>query len=273
MEKILFSLCLFLLLFSCEQENTDKQSEDSSSNKTVMAIFAHPDDELAIAPVLSKYAKEGNEVYLVIVTDGSKGVTDHANIPAGESLAIIRRKEATCSAEQLGIHTPIFLNYSDGELSQNENLYTLDDKIDSLFKEHKPNTVITFGPGGEYGHADHRLVSNLVTEVFQKEANEQLQQLLYVGFLKEDLEQVNTLSTDLVKWFKDNLNTTQKRFLSYRISVDDNDIENGTKAITCHNSQFTPEEMEDLSVLFFQRNTCYLRGWNGSNLIKENIFE
>jgi hypothetical protein len=38
--------------------------------------------------VLSKYA-ENNSVYLAFATDGQYGVTDHAGIPAGESLVEI----------------------------------------------------------------------------------------------------------------------------------------------------------------------------------------
>ncbi len=46
-----------------------------------MAILAHPDDEMTIAPILVKYAEEVGPVTLVISTDGpygTNGFTDHA---------------------------------------------------------------------------------------------------------------------------------------------------------------------------------------------------
>lgn len=135
-----------LLLSSCgNHEKKSIKNEISSNNgKTLMAIFAHPDDEIVISPMLSKYQKEGVNIHLVIVTDGSKGVTPHANIPAGELLVKTRAEEALCVTKTLGINSPIFLSYIDGDLAQKENINSLDEKIDSLFTKYRPNTVISF---------------------------------------------------------------------------------------------------------------------------------
>src|SRR6266550_4817140 len=59
----------------------------SQQNRPVLAVFAHPDDERVVAPLLARLAREGREVHLVIATDGSKGVRPHAGIPAGPQLA------------------------------------------------------------------------------------------------------------------------------------------------------------------------------------------
>ena len=40
------------------------------SPKKLLAIFAHPDDEQSIGPLLVKSVEEGVEVTLVIATDG-----------------------------------------------------------------------------------------------------------------------------------------------------------------------------------------------------------
>src|SRR5437868_10287941 len=53
----------------------------------VLAVFAHPDDERVVGPLLSRLAREGRETHLVIATDGSQGVRDFAQIPAGAELA------------------------------------------------------------------------------------------------------------------------------------------------------------------------------------------
>ena len=67
----------------------------------MMAIFAHADDESVIGPLLAKYARQQAKVYLVIATDGGKGVREHAQIAAGKPLARARAEEARCAAEYL----------------------------------------------------------------------------------------------------------------------------------------------------------------------------
>ena len=66
---------------------------DSYDGKVVMAVFAHPDDEGTVGPVLTKYARQGAEVILVIATDGRLGTNDFSGLTAGDGLAAIRRDE------------------------------------------------------------------------------------------------------------------------------------------------------------------------------------
>ena len=73
-------------------------STQAQVRRPVVAVFAHPDDERVIGPLLSRLAREGRETHLVIATDGSKGVRDFAKIPAGAELAAARVKEANCAA-------------------------------------------------------------------------------------------------------------------------------------------------------------------------------
>ena len=85
--------------------------------RTLVAIFAHPDDESIVSPALAHYAREGAKVYVVVATDGRKGVSAHAHIPAGDSLATVRAGEARCSAAALGAQPPILLGFEDAGLS------------------------------------------------------------------------------------------------------------------------------------------------------------
>jgi LmbE family N-acetylglucosaminyl deacetylase len=153
--------------------------------KTLLAIFSHPDDEATVSPVLAKYAAEGVTVYLAIATDGRYGITDHAKIPAGDSLAAVRNEEAKCAAEKLGIEPPILfglhdqLKMGEGMGPLNDQLNTMRSKIEALFTSLKPDVVITWGASGWTGHHDHRLVSTVVTEVFQTQKwNKPVQLLL-----------------------------------------------------------------------------------------------
>ena len=45
----------------------------SATLKTLVLIMAHPDDESPVAPILSRYAREGVQVHLIIATDGAQG--------------------------------------------------------------------------------------------------------------------------------------------------------------------------------------------------------
>lgn len=276
MRKVVAVLCLSFLMLACNSESKKKEEVNPNSNKgkTLMAIFAHSDDERSVAPILAKYAKEGVNVYLVLATDGSKGVTEHANIPAGDTLAKVRAAEALCVTETLGINPPILLNYTDGDLPLWDNVFSLDEKIDSLFKAYEPDVVITWGQDGGYGHPDHRMVGNIVTEVYQREATEKMKNLLYPGFLKKHMDAAPELKTEQAQWFQKTLKTSQEQFLTYRIPFTEEDLKIARDAFGCCESQYIPEVMDELFVLIKQsEGHVYFRPWNGSAEIKYDIFQ
>src|SRR5690349_17105885 len=81
-----------------------------SAARTLVAVFAHADDETIVAPVLARYAREGVEVYPIFATDGAQGGA-HTDIPRGPELARVRADEAACSARALGARPPIVLGF------------------------------------------------------------------------------------------------------------------------------------------------------------------
>src|SRR6056297_266944 len=80
-----------ILLISFFRVNAQVDLEDDE--RTMMAIFAHPDDEMTVSPILAKYAEQGTKVYLVICTDGRYGTNDFSGLEGGDSLVAIRKKE------------------------------------------------------------------------------------------------------------------------------------------------------------------------------------
>ena len=137
----------------------------AQTSGAVLAVFAHPDDERVIGPLLSKLAREGRETHLVIATDGSKGVTDFAKIPAGAELAAARTKEATCAANRLGVRKLHLIGLPDGGLASFESLGKLRTALAAIIDSVKPSVIITFGPEGGTGHPDHRLVGNVTSQI------------------------------------------------------------------------------------------------------------
>src|SRR5689334_17525988 len=87
------------------------------SARPILAVFAHPDDERVIGPLLSKLAREGRETHLVIATDGSQGTRDYFKVPAGPQLAAVRSQEAACAAKRLGVKQLHIIGLLDGGLA------------------------------------------------------------------------------------------------------------------------------------------------------------
>ncbi len=211
-----------------------------SSPKVLLAVFAHPDDETLVGPVLARYAREGAKVYLAIATRGEKGTNDRAGIPAGEPLAKVRREEATCACKQLGIEPPIFFDLNDGELGAIANplgrdIQVVADHVEKLINEFHPAAVVTWGAEGGYGHPDHRLVGDAVTQVIQASKGDA--KLFYVGFSPEQIKPLNQAWPASMAF-----HATDARYLTVRVSVSKSDLQAYRRALACHKSQFSPEE-------------------------------
>jgi LmbE family N-acetylglucosaminyl deacetylase len=210
--------------------------------RTLLAVFAHPDDEQVVSPLLSRYARQGVRVHLAIATDGRKGVREHAGIPAGDKLAAARAEEARCACEKLGIEPPTLIGLEDGALHTQENKSTLLDHVARLLGELKPDTVVTWGPDGVTGHTDHRMVSNLVTEVFQRGGTGGSRQLFYAGLSAEHLAAVQKQGAAPGGGVPAGLAVVDSRYLPVRISYTDADTRSAADALACHKTQYTAEE-------------------------------
>src|ERR1051325_2630427 len=118
----------------------------SQGKPPVIAVFAHPDDERVIAPLLSKLSRDGRQTHLVIATDGSKGVRDFAHIPAGPELAAARTKEAHCAADRIGVKGLHLLGRPDGGIASFDELGKIRAALVAIVDSVKPGVIITFGP-------------------------------------------------------------------------------------------------------------------------------
>src|SRR5829696_3329634 len=73
--------------------------------RTLVAVWAHADEEGPVAPILARYAREGVQVHMIIATDGAQGAAN-TSVPRRPEIAELRVEEARCSAQALGIHPP-----------------------------------------------------------------------------------------------------------------------------------------------------------------------
>ena len=221
---------------------TPSTTSAPSGAPTLVAIFAHPDDETIVAPALARAAREGARVYLVVATDGRRGAAPHSGIPAGDSLATVRAGEARCSAATLGAQPPVLLGFEDAGLSvlrpwPGEPLDRLARRVETTLRELRPDVVLTWGPEGGYGHQDHRLVGDVVTQVFQSGAAGAAR-LLYVGFTADRI-------AGAPRWYGSRVYPTAPALLTTRIAFEERDREAARRAIACHRSQATEKDMTE----------------------------
>jgi LmbE family N-acetylglucosaminyl deacetylase len=223
----------------------------------LIAIFAHPDDERVVAPLLARVARDGRETHLVIATDGSKGVRDFAGIPAGAELAAARAKEANCAAARLGAKLHL-LGLPDGGLASFDALGKLRSALIALIDSVKPAAIISFGPEGGTGHPDHRLVGNVVTQIIQGDARYEMLDLLYVSLPAERLRTAPRATPTI--------NGMREALLTVRVPFEDRDLVAGREEFACHRSQYSPAEMDALNryLVHAWDGRVWLRPWSGT---------
>jgi LmbE family N-acetylglucosaminyl deacetylase len=139
---------------------------------TLMAIHAHPDDEvISTGGVLARYAGDGVRTVVVTCTDGSQGFGP-GNVLPGEpghdrdAVAKVRKEELqrSCAALQVG-HLEM-LGYRDSGMAGWDGNRDPDAfcnlpidqgaaRVAALIERYEPQVVLTYDENGGYGHPDH----------------------------------------------------------------------------------------------------------------------
>ena len=209
--------------------------------RTLVAVWAHADDEGSVAPILARYAREGVEVHMIIATDGAQGAAN-TSVPRGPEIAKLRAEEARCSAQALGMHPPILLGFSDGALG-NYNadpalLFRVTQRVHEELQRLRPDVLITWGPDGGYGHPDHRLVSSIVTQLVRAGAPGVPQRLFYASLPAEGIRAMNPGRG--VPPFV----IPRADLSSVRVSFTDADLNAGRRSFECHKTQVSQETID-----------------------------
>ena len=218
-----------------------------SAPPSVLAILAHPDDEITIAPVLARIVREGGKVTLIYATSGDAG-PGSSGLERAEAIAEMREKEGRCAAFALGLDEPTFWKLGDGALA------TMARAPDSAaqqalaltklaISDARPNVVLTWGPDGGYGHADHRTISAIVTQAVAGMGPDR-PELLYAAFpqiadgvlpgFESWASTADDLITDTIRYKPEDLNATET-------------------AVRCYESQFPLPARQGLVRLLHER--------------------
>src|SRR5439155_21913920 len=129
---------------------------------TILAISAHPDDELFGAGYLAKLAAEGNDLYILCTTRGEGGEVGEPPVGPKSRLGEFREVEMQASGRALGAREVWFLDFVDpwmeigGEaLAIDADPATFCAALASHIDAIRPDVIVTHGSNGEYGHPQH----------------------------------------------------------------------------------------------------------------------
>ncbi|MBI4498574.1 MAG: PIG-L family deacetylase [Chloroflexi bacterium] len=120
------------------------------ADRTLLAVFAHPDDETFLAgPVLAGSSARGVAVHLCCATPEAPS--------SPQSAAAQRRASLACAAAALGICRIHHLNYAEADLDA-LTVDALAGRVRAVIEQARPQVVLTDAAYGSYGHPHHILV-------------------------------------------------------------------------------------------------------------------
>lgn len=127
---------------------------------SLLAVFAHPDDEsLATGGLLALAAARGMRVSVLCLTRGGLGLPGD---PQLTRIGDARVAELQSAASVLGIEDVCVLDYRNGFLPWADRASILDD-VQAAIRRVAATVVVTFDEDGLYWHPDHIVVHECVT--------------------------------------------------------------------------------------------------------------
>jgi LmbE family N-acetylglucosaminyl deacetylase len=165
--------------------------------RRLLGVFAHPDDEVFCAGgTMARAAQAGAEVMIVSATRGERGQIRDAAAATRRTLGAVREGELYAAAAELGVQHVQVLAYPDGTLQHHR--HSLGAAIAGIMRQFDPDTVITFGADGGYGHPDHVAISELATGAFRTLArgHNQGQRLYHAVFPPRH----TSMAEELARW-------------------------------------------------------------------------
>lgn len=149
----------------------------------LLACFAHPDDEaFPVGGVLASNVADGRRVRLITTTLGEEGDIRQEGSATKETLGNVRRIELSCAVQALRLESNELYGYRDsGMVGWEANNHPQafinapeDEVVERLVREirmFRPQVILTFEPGGLYGHPDHISISKHTTTAFDLASN------------------------------------------------------------------------------------------------------
>ncbi len=133
---------------------------------SLLAIFAHPDDEGLVTGSFARYCAEGARVALICGTRGEEGEIAPGVECEPQNLGAWREQELRKAMSFVPLVEIYFLDYRDSGMDgtpqnlnetnlHNARLEDVTSKVVQIIRETKSQVLLTFDPKGGYGHPDH----------------------------------------------------------------------------------------------------------------------
>ncbi len=133
---------------------------------------------------MAEHVSRGVQVRLVTTTLGEEGEIRQEGSASRETLGQIRCVELSCAVRALGLHSNEVYAYRDSGLDGwesnknprafiNADAQEVVERLVLEMRRFRPQVVLTFEPGGLYGHPDHIAISRHTTEAFQQAGDPQ----------------------------------------------------------------------------------------------------
>ncbi len=144
------------------------EEKNMNEGGSLLAVFAHPDDESIVAGgALALHAATGGACAVICATRGEWGSISDKKLADRANLGRERERELRAACDVLGVDWLRFLDLDDGGVA---SVLGADGEgrpleiIVRAVRELRPQTVITFGSDGLYGHPDHIAIGRLATK-------------------------------------------------------------------------------------------------------------
>jgi LmbE family N-acetylglucosaminyl deacetylase len=132
---------------------------------TILAVFAHPDDEIGAGSTLAHYAGAGVRIVLVCASRGEAATIYCDECATRENLAEVRTRELECACGHLGVAELRWLDWPDGGIRNLPRDQAVGQVV-ALIREVRPRIVITHPENGLYPHPDHLAVWEITRDAF-----------------------------------------------------------------------------------------------------------
>lgn len=192
----------------------------------VLGVYAHPDDaDVGAGGTLSRFAREGAEVTVLVITSGGEGGFD--DTPRDEVTGI-RQAEQRAAAAALGVDDVRFLEgYADGDLWVTRDLVH---DITRVIRQTRPQLILTTTPERNWesvgaSHSDHLAAGEAVLRAVYPAARN--------PFAFPDL-----LETGLEPWVVDEVWLQGHPERNHHVALDAEDVDRKIAAVSAHGSQF-----------------------------------
>lgn len=202
----------------------------------LLGVWAHPDDEAYLsAGLMARVRAAGGHVTIVTATRGEKGTDDPADYDR-DHFGALREYELRKSLATLGVDDVRFLGLRDGECDIADDEATAS-AIADVIAEVRPDVIVTFGPDGMTGHADHRAVSRWTTEAHRRSSTGEL---LYATVTHDWATQHRRMNEELGVYAEcpdGRPVTVGRRSVALECSLTDHELDLKRVALSAHGSQ------------------------------------